>query len=54
MSEVFQKIIGSWYLKLADFYVPDTIQSGEYSKDGGTDGFRYESRWLRRERELER
>jgi len=34
-------------------YVPDSIQPGEHSKGSGTVGFRYESRRLRRERELE-
>lgn len=29
----------NWRGKLADFDVPNKIQSGEYSKDGGADGF---------------
>jgi len=33
----------NWYKKLEDFDVPNKIQSGEYSMDGGGDGFLYES-----------
>jgi hypothetical protein len=48
------KNICSWYLKLADLDVPDTIQPRENSMGGGTDGFKYERRGLPRERQLER
>ncbi|GBE16506.1 hypothetical protein BMS3Abin15_00327 [bacterium BMS3Abin15] len=35
----------NWCKKLADFEVPNKIQSGEYSKDGGADGFLHENDW---------
>lgn len=50
----FIKNLGSWYLALVDFDVPNDIQSREHSTDGGTDGARYESRRLCRQRQLER
>lgn len=45
----------NWRKKLADFHVPNKIQSGEYSMDGGKDGFLRESgrSASRRECELE-
>lgn len=33
----------NWYKKLEDFHVPNKIQSREYSRDGGVDGFLYEN-----------
>ena len=35
----------NWCKKLADVDVPNKIQSGEYSKDGGSDGFLRENGW---------
>ena len=52
----------NWYQKLGDFEIPNKIQSREYSRDGGRDGFWYgnasygecqlEWRRLERERQL--
>ena len=41
-SSLSTKTLVSWYSELADFYVPDTIQPGEHSMGGGTDGSEYE------------
>src|SRR3989344_4046523 len=41
-SRFSQKHIASWCPMLADFEVPHTIQPGEYSSRGGTDGIEHE------------
>jgi hypothetical protein len=43
VQKIFFQKNKNWRKKLADFNVPNTIQSGEYSKDGGMDGFLHEN-----------
>jgi hypothetical protein len=38
-----QKHNRNWYMRLVDFYVPNTIQPQDASRGGGTDGRVYES-----------